>query len=293
MPDYPRSVLLELAGTRTHVVVDAATGPASGPPVVLSSGLAGNWFDWDAVTALLSAGRTVVRLDRPGYGLSAPWPDGAVPTLASEVTRLRELLDALEIDSAVMVGHSMASFYVEAFARGFPHRTAAVVTVDGSVEARPHRVLPAGLRDPLLLRAAGAGAAVGMHRAGPLVHRLLGAEAPPPEYAPILRSEAYFRAAFLENGRYPVLARELADMHAKTPLPQSVPATVAAASAGTRSPWAARWMDRQRELAGILDARFAVIAPSGHHAMVDQPAQVAALILDATSPRAGSADPRP
>ncbi|MGZ9829358.1 alpha/beta fold hydrolase [Tsukamurella ocularis] len=284
-------MLLELAGTRTHVVVDAAAGPVSGPPVVLNSGLAGNWFDWDAVIELLSPSRTVVRLDRPGYGLSDPWPDGAVPTLRTEVTRLRELVDALGIDTAVMVGHSMASFYVEAFAREFPDRTAASVLLDGSVEASPRWVVPGELRDAALLRSADAAAAVRMNLFGPLVHRMLGAGTPPAEYAAILKSEAYFRAAFLENGRYPVLAHELADLRERRPLPVGVPWTVAAAFAGRRTPWATHWLEQQRELAEVLRARFAVIAPSGHQAMVDQPAQTAALILDATSSPGGPADP--
>ncbi len=196
-------MLLELAGTRTHVVVDAPAGPASGPPVVLCSGLAGNWFDWDAVTALLAASRTVVRLDRPGYGLSDPPPDGAVPTLGAEVTRLRELLDALGLESAVLVAHSMASFYVEAFLREFPGRAAGSVLLDGSTEPSPRPVLPDGVRDGLLLRAAAAGAAIGMQRAGPAAHRLLAGGEPPADYSRILKSENYFRAAFLENGRYP------------------------------------------------------------------------------------------
>lgn len=284
-------MLLDLAGTRTHVVVDEPIAPASGPPVVLNSGLAGNWFDWDAVTELLTASRTVVRLDRPGYGLSDPWPDGAVPTLDSEVTRLCELLDALDIDSAVLVGHSMASFYVEAFLREFPDRTAGSVLLDGSVETSPRWVVPGEVRDAALLRSADAAAAVRMNLFGPLVHRMLGAGAPPPEYAEILSSEAYFRAAFLENGRYPVLAHELADLRERTPLPAGVPITVAAAFAGRRTPWANHWLEQQRELADVLHAHYAVIAPSGHQAMVDQPAQTAALILDATSLRGEPAGP--
>ncbi|WP_158635027.1 alpha/beta fold hydrolase [Tsukamurella asaccharolytica] len=284
-------MLLELAGTRTHVVVDEPHASASGPPVVLNSGLAGNWFDWDAVTELLTASRTVVRLDRPGYGLSDPWPDDAVPTLESEVTRLRELLDALDIDTAVMVGHSMASFYVEAFAREYPDRTAGSVLLDGSVEITPRWVLPGDLRDTLLLRSADAAAAVRMNLFGPVAHRMLGASAPPPEYAEILSSEAYFRAAFLENGRYPVLAHDVADLRERAPLP-AVPWTVAAAFTGRRTPWASHWLEQQRELADVLHARFAVIAPSGHQAMVDQPAQTAALILDATSRPEEPAGPR-
>lgn len=272
-------MLLELAGTRTHVVVDGPREPASGPPVVLNSGLAGNWFDWDAVTDILAASRTVVRLDRPGYGLSDPLPDGAVPTLETEVARLRQLLDALSIETAVMVGHSMASFYVEAFLREAPDRAAGVVLLDGSVEEDPRPVLPGALRDRLLLRSADAATAVGMHRVSPVVHRLLGADGAPEQYASILGSKNYFRAVFVENGRYSELARDLADLREQVPLPDGVPVTVAAASTGRRTPWMKRWLAHQRGLADLLHARVAVVEPSGHQAMADQPAQVAALIL--------------
>lgn len=276
-------MLLELAGIRTHVVVDDPIGPVTGPPVVLCSGLAGNWFDWDAVTGLLTGGRTVVRLDRPGYGLSDPWPDGAVPTLESEVTRLRELLDALEIESAAVCGHSMASFYVEAFARRHPDRTAGLVLLDGSVEDSPHWVLPGDLRDELLLRAADAAAAVGLNRAGPAAHRLLGGGTPPPEHADILASEGFLKAAIVENGRYTVLAHDLAALRDAAPLSDRLPITVAAAYRGRPTPLAASWLRQQRGLADRLRARYAVVAPSRHHAMIDQPAQVAALILDLAS----------
>lgn len=276
-------MLLELAGVRTHVVVDPPAGPVSGPPVVLSAGLAGSWFDWDACTELLAASRTVVRLDRPGYGLSDPWPDGAVPTLESEVARLRDLLDALEIDAAVVCGHSMASFYVEAFAREHPDRLAAAVILDGSVEDSPRWVLPTPLRDDLVLRSADIAAAAGLNRVGPAAHRLLVNSEPPDEHADILSSEKYLKAVVVENGQYPVLARELAELRERVPLRRGVRITVAAAYTGRPTPWAASWLKQQRSLADRLDARYAVIAPSGHQAMIDQPAQVAALILDATS----------
>ncbi|CAM5516317.1 Alpha/beta hydrolase fold protein OS=Tsukamurella paurometabola (strain ATCC 8368 / DSM / CCUG 35730 / CIP 100753 / JCM 10117 / KCTC 9821 / NBRC 16120 /NCIMB 702349 / NCTC 13040) OX=521096 GN=Tpau_0110 PE=4 SV=1 [Tsukamurella paurometabola] len=274
-------MLLELANVRTHVVIDQPTGPVTGPPVVLSSGLAGNWFDWDSCIELLRSERTVIRFDRPGYGLSDPWPEDTVPTLDGEVRRYRDLLDALQIQRGVICGHSMASFYVEAFAREHPERTAAAVILDGSVEDSPRWVLPTNLRADLLLRSADVAAASGLSRIGPAVHKLLVDSEPPAEHAQILSSEQYLRAAMLENGQYPVLAHELVDLRTKQPLQPGLPVTVAAAYTGRPTPWAASWLRQQRGLADRLDARFAVIAPSGHHVMVEQPAQVAALILDA------------
>ncbi|BDH55159.1 alpha/beta fold hydrolase [Tsukamurella sp. PLM1] len=136
----------------------------------------------------------------------------------------------------------------------------------------------------------GLAVAVGVHR---IVPALYGMAAPlPEEYRDVLRSPGYLRAVFLENAGYPALAAELERLRATTPPPAGVPATVAAAYAGRPTPWAAAWLAQQCALADLLDARFAVIAPSGHLAMHAQPAQVAALIVDALSPRAESAGPR-
>ncbi|MET9466308.1 alpha/beta hydrolase [Streptomyces sp. NPDC006544] len=146
-----------------HVVTEG-----SGPPVVLSAGLAMAWFDWDAVAGLLvAAGRTVVRFDRPGHGLSAP----AVrpPDAAGEADRIAGLLDALGLGGArvTVAGHSIAGFHAEAFARLYPERTEAVVLVDSSVEERPRTLLPAAVRTGasrvlgLAVTAAGLPAALG------------------------------------------------------------------------------------------------------------------------------------
>ncbi|REK87088.1 alpha/beta fold hydrolase, partial [Streptomyces inhibens] len=131
---------LRVDGVPLHVLTEG-----SGPVCVLSGGLGMAWFDWDAVAALLAPHRTVVRFDRPGLGLSAPAP--APPTLAAEADRIAHLLDALgHFGPATVVGHSLAGFHAEAFARLHPDRCAGAVLVDGSVEERPRPRLPRALR---------------------------------------------------------------------------------------------------------------------------------------------------
>lgn len=134
-----------VGGVALHVVVEGR-----GPVCVLSAGLAMAWFDWDPVVApLVAAGRTVVRFDRPGHGLSGPATEP--PTTAGEAHRIAGLLDALGLGAraagpVTVVGHSLAGFHAEAFARLYPERTAALVLVDGSVEESPRTLLPAALR---------------------------------------------------------------------------------------------------------------------------------------------------
>ncbi|WP_234106468.1 alpha/beta fold hydrolase, partial [Streptomyces venezuelae] len=116
-----------IGGVAHHVLVDG-----SGPVCVLSAGLGLSWFDWDPVVPLLARHRTVVRFDRPGHGLSQP--AAGPPTAAGEAHRIAAVLDALEVPGpATVVGHSIAGFHAEAFARLHPDRTAALLLVDPSV----------------------------------------------------------------------------------------------------------------------------------------------------------------
>lgn len=126
---------LRVGGVPLHVLTEGR-----GPVCVLSGGLGMAWHDWDAVAALLAPHRTVVRFDRPGLGLSAPAP--GPPTLAGEADRIAHLLDALgHFGPVTVVGHSLAGFHAEAFARLHPARCAGIVLADGSIEdAAPPRL---------------------------------------------------------------------------------------------------------------------------------------------------------
>ncbi|MFF0214885.1 alpha/beta fold hydrolase [Streptomyces vinaceus] len=285
-------------GVPLHVVVEG-----SGPPVVLSAGLAMAWFDWDQVAALLVArGRTVVRFDRPGHGLSAPAT--SPPTAAGEAHRIAGLLDALGLTGPVTVaGHSIAGFHAEAFARLYPERTAALVLVDTSIEEDPRTVWPAGVRTGAArvlgraLTAAGLPAALGplARRAAVRASRTGGPDRPPPSAAGgppaardlvrrVYRSSRVWRGALLENARYRDAAAEVLALRTGRPL--AAPVTVLAGYDGSSGRGALRWLARQAELAVRLGARFEVAEPAGHLVMLDRPGLVARVVLDAGQRRA-------
>ncbi|MFJ2820438.1 alpha/beta fold hydrolase [Streptomyces toxytricini] len=276
----PRFVRVD--GTALHVVVDGA-----GPPVVLSAGLAMAWFDWDPVAALLAAaGRTVIRFDRPGHGLSGPAT--APPTAAGEARRIAGLLDALGLGDtpATVAGHSIAAFHAEAFARLYPRRTAALVLLDGSVEDHPRALLPPALRTGAAraagraLTAAGLPAALGpaARRAAVRLSRTGGADPAPRDLVRrCYRTGRVWRGVLLENSRYPDMAAEVLALRARHPL--AAPATVLAGDDGSGSRSAARWLARQRALAAELGARFEAAEPAGHLVMLDRPQQVARAVL--------------
>lgn len=272
-------------GVPLHVLVEG-----SGPPVVLSAGLAMAWFDWDPVAELLAAaGRTVVRFDRPGHGLSAPAL--RAPSAAGEAHRIAGLLDALGLgtERVTVAGHSIAGFHAEAFARLYPGRTAALVLVDSSVEERPRTALPAGLRTGAArvlgraVTAAGLPAALGpwARRTAVRASRAGGADPAARDLVRrCYRTGRVWRGALLENSRYPDTAAGVLALRAELPL--TAPATVLAGhDPGARRPDLA-WLGRQAALADLLGARFEVAEPAGHLVMLDRPHQVARAVLCAT-----------
>ncbi|MER5766666.1 alpha/beta hydrolase [Streptomyces sp. NPDC001985] len=270
-------MFVRIGGVPHHVVAEG-----SGPVCVLSAGLALSWFDWDPVVPLLAPHRTVVRFDRPGHGLSGP--ARVPPSAAGEAHRVAAVLDALGADGpATVVGHSIAGFHAEAFARLHPARTAAVVLVDSSVEE--HATTPAApaLRTALTRAAGGALGALGLPAAlGPSARRAVvrlsrtggGDPAPAGLVRRCYSTSRVLRGALLENTHYRAVAAELLALRAHRPLPPAAPVTVLAGTDGGR-----RWTARQRGLALELGARFREITPAGHLLMLDRPDAVARAIL--------------
>ncbi|MFE4310594.1 alpha/beta fold hydrolase [Streptomyces sp. NPDC056891] len=263
-----KPAFVRVDGVAHHVVVEG-----SGPVCVLSAGLGMSWFDWDPVVPLLAPHRTLVRFDRPGHGLSQPAI--APPTAAGEAHRIAALLDGLGLPGpATVVGHSIAGFHAEAFARLHPDRTTALVLVDSSVEEHPRASRSPGSVARVLgtvLSAAGVPAAL-----GPAVRRAAVRHDPAPTALVhrVYRTSRVLRGTLWENAHYGAVAAELLALRTTHPLPPGLPVTVLAAPEGS-----ARWDRRQRALARRLGARYEAAVPSGHLVMKDRPEAVATVIL--------------
>ncbi|MFD9908147.1 alpha/beta fold hydrolase [Streptomyces sp. NPDC059063] len=259
-------VFVRLDGVPHHVEV---TG--GGPVCVLSAGLGLAWFEWDPVVRLLARHRTVVRFDRPGLGLSGH--ARVPPTLSGEADRIARVLDAVGLGgrAVTVVGHSLAGFHAEAFARLHPERTAALVLVDSSVEERTRALPGRGFRVGCARAGAGVLSAVGVPRAlGPL----LRGGSVPRELRWVYGASRVWRAGLVEYVTYGDVAHELALLREEVRLP-SVPVTVVAAS----RTGAGRWVSRQRDLAAGLGAHFRVLAPATHVPMPDHATSLTESIL--------------
>jgi pimeloyl-ACP methyl ester carboxylesterase len=99
----------------------------AGPVVVLVHGLAGTMGTWDPVLEGLSSRCTVVAVDLPGHGRSAP-PAGDY-SLETYAGCVRDLLDALGHQAATVVGHSLGGGIAMQFAYQYPQRCQRLVLV--------------------------------------------------------------------------------------------------------------------------------------------------------------------
>ncbi|MFJ7247809.1 alpha/beta fold hydrolase [Kitasatospora sp. NPDC098652] len=279
---------LRVDGVPLHVRTEG-----SGPLCLLTGGLGSSWFDWDLVVPFLTPYRTVVRFDRPGYGLSAAEPATGrrpAPTVAGEAERIRAVLDGLGLGGpCTVVGHSLAGFHVEAFARLHPERTAGLVLVDGSVEAAARPYPAPAVRDLAARAVAGAATALAVpYLLGPTARRVTARLstvrredlAPPLLVRHCYRTGRALRALLRENGRYLDMAAELDALRRARPLPEDLPITVLAADDGCRTSRTESWLADQRELATLLGADFRTTAPAGHLVMFDRPDAVASAVLD-------------
>ena len=99
-----------------------------GPPILLIHGITSSSRTWKRVMPRLAESHTVIAPDLLGHGRSAkPQGDYSLGAYASGV---RDLLVALDIPKATVVGHSLGGGIALQFAYQFPERVDRIVLVD-------------------------------------------------------------------------------------------------------------------------------------------------------------------
>jgi pimeloyl-ACP methyl ester carboxylesterase len=116
-------------GQEMALIHHVSTGEG-GPPIVFVHGFACAYTDWDAQVAHFSPRHRTIAVDLRGHGAS--------PGTAEECSMERygadvaEVMRALALGPAVVVGHSMGCRVAIEAALQAPAQTAAVILVDGS-----------------------------------------------------------------------------------------------------------------------------------------------------------------
>jgi pimeloyl-ACP methyl ester carboxylesterase len=239
----------------------------TGPPLVLLHALGGDRRVWDPVLEPLVAERTVVAVDLPGFGESAPLAD--TPTPGALARALARFLSSLGLDRPHVAGNSLGGWVALELALAGCARSVSAIAPAGlwgsPMAPKPSvaRVLAGGLRPllPLLTaRPAGRRALLG----GVMVH---------PELVPA-RAAAHIVSAYA-----------------------SAPSFVAANNAMRAGhfdgldrievPVALGWPDHDRLVSPPTrlppQVRSSVLIGCGHLPMWDAPDQIARFLLTGSS----------
>ncbi|MEA2126042.1 MAG: hypothetical protein QOI80_2824 [Solirubrobacteraceae bacterium] len=109
----------------------------SGPALVFVHGLGGSWQNWLENLPHFAATHRCIAMDLGGFGESAP-VDGDV-SIERFARSVRELLAALDIESAAVIGNSMGGFIALELAIKFPALVERLVLVSAAVLWQEYR----------------------------------------------------------------------------------------------------------------------------------------------------------
>ncbi len=120
----PEPEFVEAAGRR---ICHLRMGEGGGLPIVMLHGFGGDLNNWMFNQPMLAADRTTYALDLPGHGQSAKEVGGG--TVDALTLLVIAWLEAVEIDNAHLVGHSMGGAVALNLALNEPHRVASLTLV--------------------------------------------------------------------------------------------------------------------------------------------------------------------
>lgn len=269
---------LEITASDGATLIVDVVGSAAGPTVVLAHCWGGHIENWSLVAApLVEHGHRVVRWHQRGHGPSTVGDDAfAIERFGAD---LAEVLEALDVRDAVVVGHSLGGMTIQAFAIHHPgvldERVRALVlaaTAAGGLATHP-----AGrMADPLL-------------RVGPVIDRALGG-----------RFGHLLVRGTLGRGAAPAAVRATRDHFVGTPIETragilrgivtmdlreggariGAPTTVVVGSRDTLTP-----PRHSRAMAATIpDAQLRVLPGKGHMLPFEAPDELVAIIIEHTRP---------
>ncbi|MDD1012823.1 alpha/beta fold hydrolase [Pseudomonas rubra] len=240
-----------------------------GPAMVLLHGIGSGAASWLQVALQLSQRARVIAWDAPGYGDSSPLATPA-PQAADYARRLLQLLDALNIDDCVLVGHSLGALSAAALACQHPQRLRRLVLIS------PAR----GYGDPARAEQAQQVRSQRLHSLEQLGIAQMARQRSAHMLSPAASSEArawvQWNMARLQPQGYRQAIELLCGDDLLRYTASTVPCEVHCGAADSITPPA----DCQA-LAAALDAPFQLIAGAGHASPIEQPEAVASLLARA------------
>ncbi|MEQ6330754.1 alpha/beta fold hydrolase [Ectopseudomonas chengduensis] len=130
-------------------------GPASGETLVLLHGFAADKDNWLRFSRHLTKDYRVIALDLPGFG-DSDLPPGSYD-VGTQAERLADILDAMGVQQAHLLGNSMGGHIAAIFAARYPDRVRSLALLANAGIDSPHkselyRLLTGGAPNPLVVK---------------------------------------------------------------------------------------------------------------------------------------------
>jgi pimeloyl-ACP methyl ester carboxylesterase len=247
-----------------------------GPAVILIHGFPQDWAEYRAIMPRLAQRFTVVAVDLPGIGGSAP-PSGAYDT-ANLAAQIRILAEALNLDHPYVVGHDLGGPVAYAYVRQFPAILRGAMILDVPMAGLPGSDV----------------SSLGFWHIGFILA--------PKEIAEklVVGRQAAFLDWFYEFGKFTPAERthfinaygapqlhaafeiyralpKDAEWNANQTTPNSVPLVVAVGEKSFFAPFLSKFVEGYRAM-GMTHVESAQIPRAGHYLIADNPEAVADLI---------------
>jgi len=117
--------MIEVAGAKVRIRME---GPEEAPPVILMHGFIYSLETWDGWAEALKSDYRVIRFDLLGHGLSGPDPQRRYSP-QERADFVGDVMDALQIERAIVGGNSLGGLAAWRFAAGSPERVKALILV--------------------------------------------------------------------------------------------------------------------------------------------------------------------
>ena len=120
------------------VQINLATWPGNAGPILCIHGITANCRCWDVLAEALIPDYRVIAMDLRGRGQSEKPPTGY--SLDYHLRDINCLLNDLQLERVVIMGHSLGAFIALAFAAQYPERTDRLILVDGAGDLSPDQM---------------------------------------------------------------------------------------------------------------------------------------------------------
>jgi pimeloyl-ACP methyl ester carboxylesterase len=118
-----------IKATGDGVKIQLAVWEGKGKPILCLHGITANCRSWDCLAFTLSPHHRVMAMDLRGRGFSDKPPTGY--SIANHGQDILALLNELEVERVVLMGHSLGAFISLVFAAQNPERMDRLILVDG------------------------------------------------------------------------------------------------------------------------------------------------------------------